>query len=296
MAIEIIIRQKGFFHKVPLELEDLTDGHLEYGVMDFGYRLVPRETEGVVVFYDPDHIGRGMETTYEENIKDRIVLRLPDFSTKYDTAMLYEMTKRICRKWDTEEFEQNGRRVTVFDIPELKDQAEEFCMDYFRQIRNFVREDRMVITAALWPLRIPTDLLEKFGTENDAEGYAQYLHACQSRDLYYALPVIYQSRRTGELFGVYAISSGTDTIISLEPEVPASVGLPKERISFFAVSLVSIQEKKALSTIRFEDFIAEIKGDPMEAYDDCHVILPGLSEEKMAEIASKYPGAEMPAE
>ena len=43
MAIEIIIRQKGFFHKVPLELEDLTDGHLEYGVMDFGYRLVPRE-------------------------------------------------------------------------------------------------------------------------------------------------------------------------------------------------------------------------------------------------------------
>ena len=59
---------------------------------------------------------------------------------------------------------------------------------------------------------------------------------------------------------------------------------------------MSIREKKALSTIRFEDFIAEIKGDPMEAYDDRHVILPGLSEEKMAEIASKYPGAEMPAE
>ena len=296
MSIEVTVRQRGFFHKTPLELEDLTGNNLKYGIMDFGYRLIPEDTKGgVLVVYDPEHIGRGAEAMFEEGMKDRITLRLTEFGTTvYDVNLFYEMIERICHKWDTEEFEQGGRKYTLYDIEKLKEENREFCMGYFRDAGRLSGSDVLTVTAVMMPLRIPAETLEKFGKENDEEGYAKYLHDLQSVDAYYALPALYQSRQTGEIFGLYAISAGADSIISRKPELPLSSPVGMDQVKFFAVSFYVFSEKTVAGTIRYEDFANEVLTPELKAFDDEHVILPGLPEERIREIVEKYPGIRLP--
>ena len=120
------------------------------------------------------------------------------------------------------------------------------------------------------------------------EGFSLLLHQLQERELYYASAILYNDRE-GKLFGAYAIVASTDTILPYKPHPSpfardGRTGDPVE-CDLFVASLTSLQKKKRLATISYQDFLKEIDVSSLEKYDEAHFILPGLSEQEVERIA-----------
>ena len=122
--------------------------------------------------------------------------------------------------------------------------------------------------------------------------YADYLHSLQCMDAYYAIPLFYNGKvKTDTIFGNYAITSETDTIFPVKPIVPPFVNDPNTgkplECSLYAVSLYSYAKKKMLARVSFDDFCKMADIENCEKHDRMHVILKGISEERLEEMAAE---------
>lgn len=294
MSIEVVIRNKRLLKK-PLELKDLTLGKYAYASFDAYKRNTSEIENGDLVIYDPKKIGRGIGVMgWTPNTKDEIHMVLNTLSTKYDFEMFYDIIRNVMQLWKTTTFEQDGITFSASDINQLCQDQRKGSLDIMASLDEMIKPNDngySTIFGAMFPLDISMEDFKRFGSEKDEEGYAQYLHDLQSVDAYYAVPLFYKSKKEeNSFFGNYAITSETDTIFPTKPIVlpffknPTTGG--KLECSFFVVSLYSLKQKKVIARMTFEDFVrlADVKDCP--AFDMTHVMLKGLSEEKMAEMAA----------
>ncbi len=81
-----------------------------------------------------------------------------------------------------------------------------------------------------------------------------------------------------------------NTIFPIKPMVPpffndTKTGKPLE-CSIYAVSLYSYAKKKMLARVSFDDFCKMADIENCEKHDRMHVILKGISEERLEEMAA----------
>lgn len=292
MSIDVVIRNKQLFKKA-LQPEDVTLGKYSCGKLDEFGRNDRKSKEGNLVIYDQKKIGRGVSLMWTPDMKNEIALSVNFFSTKYDMEMFYEIIRNILHVWKAKTFEQDGVAFSEEDIDRLCKEQKESSLSFMKDVEQLTKEkgNSVTIFGAMFPLDVDVKLLEKFGSEKDEEGYAEYLHRLQSVDAYYAVPMIYKNKKKPNSFiGNFAITSDTDTIFPIEAKVPIGFKDPSTggaiQCDFFAVTLFSYEKKRIVGAMLFEDFIrmADVKSNP--EFDKAHVLLKGISEAKMDELAN----------
>lgn len=292
MAIDIEIKQNGFM-KRELRIEDITAGKYKYGVMDECWRLDEGSIQGEsIIFYNPEHIGRGVEIDWKPGIKDSIHLHLPVPATCYDIDLCFDIVQNVCKTWNTRTFYHNEEKVYEKDIKGLIEQHKNYALSILASTsENRQADDHLILFCVMHPISFDTTTLSEFGHGGDAEGYAKLLHDKQSRDLYYAVSRVY-TKPDGSNFGAYAVAADVDTILPIRPEPPlmmmdSKTGEPI-KCSQFVVNVGSLENADIGGTISYEDFAEGIGLASLEKYDANHVILPGLTEGTVKELVEKY--------
>lgn len=288
MALEIKITQKGLLKK-ELELEDITGGTLKYGVLDYAWRMQEDRLDGdEIVFYNPKHIGRGVTVNWSEGMKEELILSMPLPATFYDVDLVYDIVKRVCEKWNADSFLQDDVSYQVADIAKLCKEQKEYMPSWLaaRRERHSAGYEIEILPSVMWPLECDTAMLAEFGENKDMEGFAKYLHEHQALDLFYAAPRFYEVGDTETYLASYAITATVDSIIPMKPEVPFFAS--NLECNQFVVVLVSIEQQRAVGRISYEDFAKAIEIEKLEKFDEGHVIMPELSEERILEIINQY--------
>ena len=290
MSSEVIIRQKGLFKKVITK--EMIVGEYHYGVLDDKYRLDEGKwIEGYNIVFDNEHIGRGVEVKYTKDMKNEVCLKLPYVCTRYDIELFYKLIRNICEICKTDTFEQDGAIYKLEDINKCILDQRNYCIGLLKDIKEMVLGDVITIFAVKYPLTVSVEDLREFGLREDEEGFADYLHTKQYRDLYYASPTIYRNNDDGTYFAVYSVTAGVDTIFPFKAHTPPlltadpSTNKPLE-IDKYIVGL-GILESDEFASIAFEDFIKEIDVFQYEKIDTLHVVMPALSVERVREILAK---------
>lgn len=294
MSVEVVIKNKQFIKK-PLTIQDITMGKYAAGTIDQYMRNTREVKDGELVVYNPDKIGRGVSVMgWNSDIKNEIAIVANSFSTKYDYEMFYDIVGNIMRVWKTKNFEEEGIKYSEADLEKLCQEQKTNAMKMMADINNLVNRadgEELTFFSAMLPIDLKLDVIQKFGEENDEEGYADYLHELQTIDAYFAVPVYYaQKINKDACFGGYAITSDTDTIFPVKPKIPPFFTDPATgkalECSLYIVNLCSYAQKKIVARFSFEDFVklADINNCP--EFDASHVILKGISEERMAEMAA----------
>lgn len=290
MATEVIVRNRGY-NRNPLPFSVLVENDLAYGVHDSAWRLQDLTVEpGRVIIYNPEHIGRGIEVQWDDNIKNEIHLRLPLPCTIHDMDVLYRVTARVMNYWGMEKFIQDGNVFNLDVVDALKKTFIDFCIRNLKETRdNMPHSSEYIMLAVRNPLYLSVDQLVEFGEDQDMEGFSLLLHQLQERDLYYASPAIYR-KPDGSYFGAFAIIADTDSILPYKPHVPLLARDPATggelKCEVYVAALNSLKKKKRLASMSYQDFLKEIDVSAMEKYDEEHFILSGLSEQEVERIAS----------
>ena len=288
MGIEVRIQNKRLIKK-PLNISDIV-GSYSYGYMDDFFRLKEGLVEGTNVVYDPQHIGRGFEFDWNNDLKSEISLRLNFLSTIYDIKIFYECIRTIMTVWGAKTFEQDGSTYRLEDIESVQASANENNSKYLAMQDEMEEQYKTVIVlGAMNPVNFECSEISRYVADNDLEGYAKKLHELQSMDLYYAVPMIYRVNGK-DFFGNYTVTATTDTILPLKASDPPLFKNPDTgedlKCSFFSVTLVSLEKEGAVGRMSFDDFAKEIDLASLPKYDANHVILKGLPEERIMELAN----------
>ena len=292
MSVDVTIKNRQFLKK-PLSIKDVIMGKYAYGTVDEYGRNTGKHVPGDIVVYDPKKIGRGVTLPWNRIYKDEISIRLNHLCTKYDADMFYDIVRNIMHVWKTKKFEQDGNMFTEDDIENVRKDVDKSFFDLMADVGTASggkNSDYITIFGVMYPLDLDIETIEKFGQEKDAEGYAEYLHNMQSQDAFYAVPLIYSDKKKPDsFFGAFAITSGTPTVLPIVPKPPIGTKNPKTGdnlvCDMFVASLFSYEKKKIVGTMKYSDFLekADVRSAP--PVDKTHVLLPGLSEKKMAELA-----------
>ena len=290
MALEIEIMQKGLFKK-ELKLSDITGKNLRYGVLDDAWRLVEGSQKGdMLVVYDPDHIGRGIEVGWKPRIRDHLKIRMPLPSTSYDVDMLYDVVERVLDVWDMDSFVQDDEVAEREELGKYRAGKKEENLKLLANMNETLQGSPVdIMMCVMWPLSIRTQYLVELGVNRDAESFASYLHDHQAVDFYYAVPRFYQTEKN-EIVGHYVITSQTDSIIPLQPDDALYMTVNGRRLdcTSFRVSLASIEEGKIIADMPWEAFRMHMHFDRLQRFDEGHVILPAISEKQIHELADKW--------
>ncbi|MBP3890630.1 MAG: DUF4299 family protein [Solobacterium sp.] len=285
MSLNIrITQEKGFFKK-EINIKDLIQSDYECGFRDvFGRLRHENYSYGTLVVYHPEHIGKGVIIPWKSSRREEIELNVEFPATIYDIEVLYELTKRICAKWKTEMFYQNEEAYTLVNIEELCAIAKMNNMNHLAWNQGEDVEEGIVrLQGVMWPLYLKEEQIESFSLQQDAEGFAQFLHNYQKEDLYYASPIVYRLPEDLGYVGIFAITATTESIIPMEPFRPMhSEAYP---LNLFVVSLVSLEEQRIVGRISFADFLESVDAKHLEKYDEKHYLLPPLSEEEIHTMA-----------
>lgn len=294
MSVEVVIRNKQFIKK-PLTVQDITMGEYSCGTVDQYMRNTREVKNGDLVIYNKDKIGRGVTVMgWSSAVKNEVTVVANALSTRYDYEMFYDIIRNIMSVWKTKTFEQEGIKYSEADIDKLCQEQRSFTLDFLTDIENTMNDgggDDLTIFGALLPLELSRSVIKKFGEDKDEEGYADYLHGLQVIDAYYAVPLFYQQKnKKSAFFGSYAITSDTDTIFPTVPKVPPFFTNPQTKkpleCSLYVVMLFSYARKKVVGRLSFEDFIRLADIGNCKEFDSSHVLLKGISEERMEEIAA----------
>lgn len=294
MSIDVTIRN-GQLIKKPLKLQDLTLGKYACGSLDEYGRNTEKIKDGDIVIYDPEAIGRGITVrAWSANVKHEVQLKVHNLATRRDLELFFEVIKNIMHVWKVKSFEQEDMEYTEADMEKTCSELRQFALKFMAGMDRMTQKSKsnyVTIYCAMLPIDADVQLLKRFGKEENEEGFVKYLHDLQSKDAYYAVPYIYECKhKENAFFGNYTVTSETDTIFPIVAKSPFGfinrVTGKQLECDFFTVSLFSLKQDRAVGRMSFDDFVrlAGVKNCP--PFDKTHVLLKGLSEEKMMELAN----------
>lgn len=287
MAVQVIIKQKGFIKK-SLSLNDIKkiggdkyeygsrDNNSSYIFEEFNSRNVINPSSSIVL-KNRSKLGRGF-IVFVDNKSLGLTLNVP--TTNNDIADFYEFIENACKVLNTTEFVQDNAVLQISEIKQTQSQIEDWNGDY---LKSFLEDHHQIIIYGVenplyMPERTRLYLTTLSGKELD-RAFSDYLDLKQSSDLYYMKPTFYS--KDGDVKAVYVLTEGIDCIVPKEAFVPyvsinnLNGAVPKEWI----LAIVFLDKNKNLIYTNFDKFMNYISSMKLEEYDDKHWILRGIEQE-----------------
>lgn len=277
MAVEVTIRSKGLFKKT-LDITDILDSDMRYGIMDEAFRLEEGKVGENTVIFRKKNICRGYEVCLK---KGEINLRMPLPTSTSDINFFYEYIKRLCEKMNTKIFIRDEEEIGFDEIDncvKLDIEASVGALKRMEEDINNGKYENMYIFGAVNPVAIGKKELESIG--GDATKFGMLMNSLQGMDVYYAKASVYQ-RKDESYFGVYVL---TAEIVSVLPEKPKLV-MNENNIKVGDWNIGFVIDGKLEGFISYEDFLKNINKD--DEYDSEHFIIT-LNKDKMEKLLSKY--------
>lgn len=292
MAIEIAVKQKGFFKK------KITLSMIKY-LLDSNTLLGERDSNSAYVFYEldsdniddinivvqnPNHLGRGFMV--RKKSKDiEAFLNVP--CTNQDVLDFFDFISKVCTLFKTDYFTMDlERQVKLEELPTLTQDISDWNNDYlYQQVQDLQNQEcTFVVFAVKNPIHIPANILTQWSQENitDLERtFSTYLHNKQKEDLYYMKPSFFQ--KGDKIRGAYSLTETVDSIIPKKAFIPpVTSGLPEGLIpNEWTVGLVRFKGKTDadIDHLPYEVFLDKISYLELEEYDDLHWILRNPTKE-----------------
>lgn len=290
MPFEFRIRQTGLF-RTRLEIDDLTAGVFMAGMHDRFFRFISViPNEGYVILYDPAHIGTGIRLKWDPEETEEVILWVPALCTVYDIEMLIQILARIMKKWHVKAVSFDDLEYGKDCFDQLKASLTEKTMQIMAEVRSTYDEGITLVHGALWPLMYETAKLRKMGSENDLEGFAELLDACQRQNLKWCACHVYLYDDQKSYQGVYTVSTGVRTIIPVKPMPPVDMIDPATGDDIvcdrYLARIVTRENRRPLLQMEYHKFLEMIHADSLPLYDACHVIYCA-DQEKILEETEK---------
>lgn len=292
MAIEIAIKQKGFFKKkITLSMiKDLLDSHTILGERDSNsayvfYELDSDNIDDInIVVQNPNHLGRGFMV--RKKSKDiEVILNVP--CTDQDVEDFFDFVSKTCTFFKTDYCtmdEMKEVKLAEFSIARQhisewnKEQLNHYIHDFHKNKNTFI------ILGVKNPIYVPEPLLTEWcnlNTDNLERTFSTYIHNKQREDLYYMKPFFAQ--KDDEIVGVYCLTETTDCIVPKKAFIPHITSVLPEGIvpTAWNVSILYINDNNLedIHQLPYQVFIDKISHLKLEEYDDLHWILRNPTKE-----------------
>ena len=272
MAVNIEIKKNGISKEITIQ-KIVKMKKLSYGVSDSNYILDWNKFDKYTVLFDSNCIGRGIETSIEENC---LYFRLSLPSTPTEIELFYNLTKDICKKLKIKEFTRDEEIVSVKDINKFIELDKNTSITALKSISSQINNGEsknFVICGALNPITLGEREIQEI--DNKLENLETLLNRLQKLDVYYASPSFYKLKNEA-IIGLYFIGEEIVSVVPLDPISPFN---KNNGIDVYYVALPEYNK------IKYEDFINNVEkiGD----YDSDHIII-SLDENTINDLVSKY--------
>ncbi|MDM1406004.1 DUF4299 family protein [Myroides marinus] len=286
MAVEIEIKQKGFFKKsISLStIQALLKHNMILGERDSNSSYVFNELQndninGVnLVVKNPDHLGRGF-IIYTKGKELCASLNIP--TTNQDINDFFDFVQKACTHFKVDSFTMDDeRQIKVNDLESQRQEIATWNIDYLsNQVKELHENELLFIVFGVNnPIYIPASVLEQWSKEtpeNLETIFSSYLHIKQSEDLYYMKPTFYQKNQ--DILGAYTLTETVDSIVAKQAFVPPiTSGLPEGiEPNIWNLGIVRFPDnaEPTIDYIPYNTFLEKIKDLNLEEYDQKHWIL-----------------------
>ena len=285
MSVDIEIRQGGLLKK-SLDLNFLRsiceNYSFSYGISNHAFALDDykggKDIAGVTfIVYNGKKIGRGFNFWLDAT-KKNCLLRLNNPCADGDVKDFYDFLHTICEVLKAKTFLQDGDVKSVDDIAQI-------CKDITMWNRTVLREQlagnyaEWCLFGAVYPIYLEDEFMNQVKAADDNEAmdiYAKYFHEKQSKDYYYAKPIMYEDDK-GTVFGMYAITEGVRSIFPINPYITMGLGLDVNmKVGSWSVSLGIVDEGKyeTMGKVSFDDFVNNLNlSESTNRFDGKHIII-----------------------
>lgn len=290
MAFTLQIRQKKLFGKTVLDIPSLAHAcGFRYGSDNDFYILQEDEQDrGTAIFYNPEHIGRGI---FFDGSKSRegyyeVSYNIPTTKAEItDFARLAgEIERRLgrvemyCveeeRNFTSRELEQGIEDFAVFSRKSLN----QFCGN--KEFRSYI------LTLARWPYTLTENKVAAWKTCTDLSDFEQTLHGIQALDVYYAKPRLLQKNDTKEIGAFYTLTEECESVFPVRADGFLNLGELKVTEGF--VQFVLYSEQRVLEDMfPYERFIEELRGRGVRQFDADHILIPPMTKAELEKLAGK---------
>ncbi len=290
MAIDVLIKQKLFGNKT-MPLEVILGENLHYGNFVNDQLDVGELGENEFIAYNPKSIGRGFSVIWTPKEKRKIMLRLPQPSTRQELADFYASIERMVKHWRAK-LVVDGNRVSLDTFMAGFQDMAEFSDRIVRQFSQQVlagEHKTLTLYSAKWPLSMGKKEAELF--LNDPACYAEWLHKKQSVDAFFASPHFYMD--DDGIFARYFLVNDLPVIFPNQPSVPfgatdPATGKPLE-CKRWMISLGIEGENSPLCEMEYAEFLNLIPETQKSEYDGEHFLLSALTEEDIRNLSGSHP-------
>lgn len=289
MSVVVTIDQQG--NKITLP--QLLMNKFRYGRFNNNFILEDGErNEDEVILYHPQHIARGIDVFFKDNEIELSIL-IPTTNEEIDD--FYELVFYLCQLCQTKTFIQDDVERYAGEIEINKQNIKKFNYNVLDKLLH--EDDVNMLMCAMWPMYFQSSEVLYWLKDKTLSVFSKELHEFQSKDLYYANALCYESnneKNEKSIVGIYVVSATVDTILPLEPEVPLShrnlqTGKQLD-IDHYEVALCSAAQDKIIGNILYEDFMKELMKKEVHEFDAKHIYFDGLSEEEILQIYDLYKG------
>ncbi|MBQ9548802.1 MAG: hypothetical protein IJV01_06580 [Bacteroidales bacterium] len=258
---QVTLKNHRFFSRTERLFEKLLEGdRYQFCLQDEEGRGVYSKYTGKehVIFYDKEHIGRGVHFILESDLTVR--LRLFEPATSYDIDLFYDLAWRVARYYKT-----NGPE-------EVERQKKETYEECIRLLSSYADKDVRVVvfSGAKLPIWMKTEELVSYGSIGRFSDFATFLHEKQSGEKWYSVPITGDA--TGEEEGGvrFVIVDKASNII---PE-----GQEYKNVRKYLVYLCVEAEKQTLMYADYSEFLNSLPAGYKQRFDASHWILSPMDE------------------
>ena len=290
MAFTLQIRQKKLFGKTALDVLSLARAcGFHYGSNnDFYILQEDQQDRGTAIFYNPEHIGRGIffdgsrarEGYYE------VSYNIP--TTRTEIMDFARLVAEIERRLDRAEM-YCVEEERSFTCRELEQGIEDFAAFSRKSLNQFCGNKEFgshILTLARWPYTLTEDKVAAWETCTDLSDFERTLHGLQARDVYYAKPRLLQKNDTKEIGAFYALTEECESVFPVRAD--GFLNLSELKVTEGFVQFVLYSEQRVMEGLfPYERFIEELRRHGIRQFDADHILIPPMTKAELEKLAGK---------
>lgn len=236
--------------------------------------------------------GRGFEVSFEEQTKEYVVrVFTPSTRADWQVALAYigDLAKKLGQKEIISERDEHftPENIHTFDY-------EDDIFAGIKAIKQDEEEKEFYLFGVNRPVAINDEIYNKIITaENPIDAFSDFFHEIQYLDAYSANQMFYRDNEPQEIFGAYALTQDTPTILPYEPSVEFHYqeNLRDEEVTRWQISLVKIDGDPNLNEsydvagiLDYKEFINRLPKDKYRFIDAKYILVEALSQEEILDL------------
>lgn len=277
MAVDVTVKSNGLFKK-NLNINDILNDDMRFGVMDESFRLEEGMTGEYTVIFNRKNVCRGCEVFFK---KGKVDLRLPLPTSDADVYFFYDVIKQVCNKMNTKVFTRDEEVLGLDDIDNCIKEDIKTSASALKKMEENINDEsseNLYIFGAMNPVALGSTEMKNI--KGSTIKFGILMNSLQSMDVYYAAPRVYQ-KDDNSYFGVYTLTEGVSSILPDKPKL--LINENNIDVSEWQIGLVVGDEVQGF--ISYNDFLKNVKCDTR--YDSEHFIIT-IDKDKIDKLISKY--------